>query len=154
MSRLRVQLAAQIRPFSGQADPVSSTGQALLLRSTFLPFHPGGGASPPAGGVRKLAVDMYTEGSNPEAIGRGEGEAGNCPFPGQKSPVSWELMRVLVAQQAGRRRPRPVRVLSLDEMWTNVVGKGLEANRNEGLHSVLRDKLNRMHWRTKVTASA
>ena len=31
----------------------------------------------------------------------------------------------------------------------HVVGKGLEANRNEGLHSVLRDKLNRLHRRTK-----
>ena len=30
-----------------------------------------------------------------------------------------------------------------------VVGKGLEANRNEGLHSVLRDKLNRLRRRTK-----
>ena len=127
-------------------------------------------------------------------------------------------MRVLVEQQAVRRRSRPVRVISLDEMgsyvgvrrgekrrgvwvWTavveesdgrwwvdfavgdrseatflelyarlpeaqryvsdaywayewlpqdrHVVGKGLEANRNEGLHSVLRDKLNRLHRRTK-----
>ncbi len=31
----------------------------------------------------------------------------------------------------------------------HVVGKGLEANRNEGLHSVLRDNLNRLHRRTK-----
>ena len=31
----------------------------------------------------------------------------------------------------------------------HVVGKGLEANRNEGLHSVLRDKLNRLQRRTK-----
>ena len=31
----------------------------------------------------------------------------------------------------------------------HVAGKGLEANRNEGLHSVLRDKLNRLHRRTK-----
>ena len=123
-----------------------------------------------------------------------------------------------MAQQAGRRRSRPVRVISLDEMWTyvgvrrgkkrreawvwtavveeedgrrwvdfevgdrseatflelyarlpeaqryvsdayrvyewlpqnrHVVGKGLEANRNEGLHSVLQDKLNRLHRRTK-----
>ena len=30
-----------------------------------------------------------------------------------------------------------------------VVGKGLEANRNEGLPSVLRDKLNRLRRRTK-----
>ena len=30
-----------------------------------------------------------------------------------------------------------------------MAGKGLEANRNEGLHSVLRDKLNRLHRRTK-----
>ena len=31
----------------------------------------------------------------------------------------------------------------------HVVGKGLEANRNEGKNSVLRDKLNRLHRRTK-----
>ena len=31
----------------------------------------------------------------------------------------------------------------------HVVGKGREGNRNEGLHSRLRDKLNRMHRRTK-----
>ena len=31
----------------------------------------------------------------------------------------------------------------------HVVGKGLEANRNEGLHSVLRGKLNRLVRRTK-----
>ena len=31
----------------------------------------------------------------------------------------------------------------------HVVGKGLEANRNEGKHSVLRGKLNRLHRRTK-----
>ncbi|MYC35964.1 MAG: IS1 family transposase [Chloroflexi bacterium] len=31
----------------------------------------------------------------------------------------------------------------------HVAGKGLEANRNEGLHSVLLDKLNRLHRRTK-----
>ena len=31
----------------------------------------------------------------------------------------------------------------------HVVGKGLEANRNEGLHSVLRGKLNRLIRRTK-----
>ena len=31
----------------------------------------------------------------------------------------------------------------------HVVGEGLEANRNEGLHSVLRDKLNRLHRKTK-----
>ena len=30
-----------------------------------------------------------------------------------------------------------------------VAGKDLEANRNEGLHSVLRDKLNRLHRKTK-----
>ena len=31
----------------------------------------------------------------------------------------------------------------------HVAGKGLEANGNEGLHPVLRDKLNRLHRRTK-----
>ena len=31
----------------------------------------------------------------------------------------------------------------------HVVGKGLEANRNEGLHSVLRGKLNRLVRRTR-----
>ena len=31
----------------------------------------------------------------------------------------------------------------------HVVGKGLEANRNEGLHSALRGKLNRLIRRTK-----
>ena len=31
----------------------------------------------------------------------------------------------------------------------HVVGKGLEANRNEGKHSALRGKLNRLHRRTK-----
>ena len=31
----------------------------------------------------------------------------------------------------------------------HVVGKGGEVNRNEGLHSVLRDKLNRLHRKTK-----
>ena len=31
----------------------------------------------------------------------------------------------------------------------NVVGRGLEANRNEGLQSVLRDKLNSLHRSTK-----
>ena len=30
-----------------------------------------------------------------------------------------------------------------------MAGKGLEANRNEGLNSVLRGKLNRLHRRTK-----
>ena len=123
-----------------------------------------------------------------------------------------------MAQQVERRRTKPARVISLDEMWSyvgvrrgkkrrevwvwtavveegdgrrwvdfevgdrsettflklygrmpeaqryvsdayrvyewlprnrHVAGKGLEANRNEGLHSVLRDKLNRLHRRTK-----
>ena len=31
----------------------------------------------------------------------------------------------------------------------HVIGKGLEANRNEGRHSALRDKLNRLHRGTK-----
>ena len=31
----------------------------------------------------------------------------------------------------------------------HMVGKGLEANRNEGSHSVLRDKLNRLHRKTR-----
>ena len=31
----------------------------------------------------------------------------------------------------------------------HIVGKGGEVNRNEGLHSRLRDKLNRLHRRTK-----
>ena len=34
----------------------------------------------------------------------------------------------------------------------HVVGKGLEANRNEGKHSVLRGKLNRLVRKTKGTA--
>ena len=172
-------------------------------------------------------MDMYTEGSSLEAIGRVLGVRSGTVYSWvKKAQWAWELMRVLVAQQGGRRRPRPVRVTSLDEMWTpyrvrgglyvgvrwgekrreawvwtavveeedgrrwvdfevgdrseatflelyarlpeaqryvsdayrvyerlprnrHVAGKGLEANRNEGLHSMLRDKLNRLHRRTK-----
>ena len=169
--------------------------------------------------VKKLAVDLYTEGSSMGAVSRVlEVKSGTVYSWVKKAQWAWELMRVLVAQRAGRRRLKPVRVISFDELWTyvgarrkgkrreawvwtaiveegdgrrwvdfevgdrseatflklydrlpeaqryvsdayrvyewlprnrHVVGKGLEANRNEGLHSVLRDKLNRLHRRTK-----
>ena len=89
MSSLRVQLAAQVRTVSREADPVSGTGQALPLRSMSLPFHTPGAEHPhQPEEVRKLAVDMYTEGSSLEAIGRVLGvKPGTVYSWVKKSPV-------------------------------------------------------------------
>ncbi len=81
-----------------------------------------------------------------------------------------ELLKLLREQRRERRpgQPRP-RVISFAEIWTyqktrqtdayrvytwlpanrRQVGNGGAVNRNEGLHSQLRDQLHRLHRRTK-----
>ena len=67
--------------------------------------------------VRKLAVDLYTEGSSMEAMGRVlRVKLGAVYSWVKKTQWAWELLRVLVAQKVEHRRLRPARVISFDEM--------------------------------------
>ena len=70
--------------------------------------------------MKILAVEMYLEGLNISAIGRTLGIKLGTVYAGvKKAQSAGELLPRLVQQRAVRRLGgEPVRVISLDEMWS------------------------------------